>query len=169
MKFEYIILHNNKLTQKNNEYRYFQKNECNYWKYLLLEWISNLKNSWTMLYKFLPWINIWIKRKCGNLLILYYYSLQLNRLYTSTEYSHNKHLPWEFKMFLREQKSKAAEQHHPPYDRLELTGSRYVHSYLRSPEGQYSLHKCTRAAVAKQVLILRVTDLNRLLAGEVHS
>jgi len=56
-----------------------------------------------------------------------------------------------------------------PGDRPELTASRYVHSYLWSPEGQYSLHKCTRAAVAKQVLILRVTDLNRLLAGEVHS
>jgi hypothetical protein len=33
----------------------------------------------------------------------------------------------------------------------------------------YGLHKCTRAAVAKDVLILRATGLNCLLAGEVQS
>ena len=59
--------------------------------------------------------------------MLYYNPLQLNRLYTSTEYSHkNTWLTLIFKMLPDEQKSKAASQH---------------------------------------VLILRVTDLNWLLAG----
>jgi hypothetical protein len=74
-------------------------------------------------------------------------------------------------MLPHKQKSKAVwiTRLNPPGDRLELTASRYVHSYLRLPKGQYGPQKSTMGRSCKTRLNSPRAAWNWPLACKVHS